>query len=335
MTRRFVSDKWRPSLGMIVFAVLAVVAALPFTAAVLLEFDENRFQGRYGAAPEILGVLAVAAVTLLVGLVFLRTTTRPIAELRRRMSAIGNGDRDAIAPMAQAGTVEIADLAEGVLTMAESLSSRSDYVSTLAAHVSHEFKSPLTSIRGAVELLKDSGATMSEAERARFLDNIEADADRLTALVRRLREFAMAETPSAGGVAALEAVIRAIPDATPDLRIERHLDPDLKIRMGRESALIVFSHLVDNAAQHGAAVVTITAANEDGTVRIVVADDGAGISPHNRDKLFDAFFTTRRDSGGTGMGLNVVQSMLRAHGGSIRLLDGEGGAAFEIRLPAG
>jgi hypothetical protein len=63
--------------------------------------------------------------------------------------------------------------------------------------------------------------------------------------------------------------------------------------------------------------------------------NGDAISEQNRDRIFDAFFTTRRDSGGTGMGLAIVQSLLRANGGSIRLLRPDRGAAFEVQFPAG
>ena len=52
-----------------------------------------------------------------------------------------------------------------------------------------------------------------------------------------------------------------------------------------------------------------------------VADDGEGVSPNNRPQIFDSFFTTRRDSGGTGMGLAIVRAMLDAHGGAIRLME--------------
>ena len=80
----------------------------------------------------------------------------------------------------------------------------------------------------------------------------------------------------------------------------------------------------------------IVAATEvAGAVRLTVSNDGDVISEQNRDKIFDAFFTTRRDSGGTGMGLAIVQSLLHANGGSIRLLRPEQGAAFEVLLPAG
>lgn len=65
-----------------------------------------------------------------------------------------------------------------------------------------------------------------------------------------------------------------------------------------------------------------------------MSDDGAGISPSNRAHIFEPFFTTRRESGGTGMGLGIVLALLKAHDGTIRLVDFEGGTRFEIILPA-
>jgi two-component system, OmpR family, sensor histidine kinase CreC len=76
-------------------------------------------------------------------------------------------------------------------------------------------------------------------------------------------------------------------------------------------------------------------AGEDAGIRIEVENDGDPISMQNRDRIFDAFFTTRRDSGGTGMGLAIVHSIMASHGGSIALLPATGGVAFELRFPAG
>jgi signal transduction histidine kinase len=79
--------------------------------------------------------------------------------------------------------------------------------------------------------------------------------------------------------------------------------------------------------------VTITAERRDRQLRVVVADNGEGVSAGNRDRIFEPFFTTRRESGGTGMGLQIVRAMLAAHGGTIALLPSESGAAFEVRVP--
>ena len=97
----------------------------------------------------------------------------------------------------------------------------------------------------------------------------------------------------------------------------------------------MLSHLADNAVRHHAQTMRLEAAREDATIRMTVGNDGDPISAANRDHIFDAFFTTRRDTGGTGMGLAIAKAVMTSHGGAIRLLPGEQGAAFELRFPAG
>jgi signal transduction histidine kinase len=142
----------------------------------------------------ILAGLAILAATLAIGFTFSRFVTRPMHELIRRTADIGRGDRNAMRPLAHHGTREFAMLSDSFLAMARSLNDRSDYLRTFAAHVSHELKSPLTSIQGAAELLLESlgpvSSHMTDAERRRFLQNIVADAERLTAIVQRLRDLA-------------------------------------------------------------------------------------------------------------------------------------------------
>ena len=103
--------------------------------------------------------------------------------------------------------------------------------------------------------------------------------------------------------------------------------------LGPEAGKAIFGQLLRNAAEHGATAVQIKAVQSDGALRVTVSDNGAGISPGNRDHIFEPFFTTRREAGGTGMGLQIVRSMLAAHGGSIALVPSDIGATFEIRVP--
>jgi len=81
--------------------------------------------------------------------------------------------------------------------------------------------------------------------------------------------------------------------------------------------------------------VDITARTADGRAEIVFADDGAGVSPGNRARVFEPFFTTRRESGGTGLGLRIVRALVEAEKGTVTLADRTGGAAFVVTLPAG
>ncbi|HEY4199856.1 MAG TPA: HAMP domain-containing sensor histidine kinase [Devosiaceae bacterium] len=333
MTGPTVRRKWRPTLGMVVFAVLLSVLALP--AAMVVGFRAlDATTSRMG--PVEYGAMAVALLlTLIVAYVLTRTVTAPIDALIRRSHEIGVGGRTAIQPLGSYGTREVATLSQSFLDLAGRLVDRTEYVQSFAAHVSHELKSPLTAIRGAAELLRDedTGAAMSPEERRRFLDHIIADADRLSALLGRLRELARAEVPFAGGATTPTALAEGLALRFPVLTIAVHGATTLPLALSPEAASIVFGQLAENAAQHGAKRLDITATLDERGMTLVVADDGTGISEGNRALVFQPFFTTRREEGGTGMGLDIARAMLQAHGGAIRLIEAKKGAAFEIVVP--
>lgn len=276
---------------------------------------------------------AVVGGTLIVGFLFWRTITQPMHQLIGHMRAIGVAGRDAIRAPAHHGTRELAMLSQGFLDMAERLYDRTDYIVTFTAHVSHELKSPLSSIQGAAELLRDSGADMSENERRKFLDNVTADTRRLTALLDRLRELARADNPQTGGITTLAPVVAATRSAFSDLSIEAEGCLDQAVGMSTDNATIIFSHLADNAARHQARTLRIRAHRSADIVSVAVTNDGEPIADNNRDKIFMPFFTTRRASGGTGMGLEIVKSILRTHRGSIHLIAAADGVAFLLTFP--
>jgi len=167
----------------------------------------------YGERGKVtLAAIAIVGGTLLIGLVFLRTVSRPIYGLIERTKRIAAGDRTAIKPLDHHGTREMAELSAAFLDMAQKLQARSDSIQTFATHVSHELKSPLTAIQGAAELLRDSGGAMDEAERKRFSGNIVTDAGRLNLLVRRLLELARAENLAPSGEStSLDAALALLP----------------------------------------------------------------------------------------------------------------------------
>jgi two-component system sensor histidine kinase CreC len=86
--------------------------------------------------------------------------------------------------------------------------------------------------------------------------------------------------------------------------------------------------------RHKAGTIRLEAVFERTTLLLTVSNDGEPISAPNRDRIFDAFFTTRRDQGGTGMGLAIARAVMASHGGSIRLKPSEAGVAFELQFPA-
>lgn len=319
-----VPDKWRPSLTLIVFAVLLTVLALPAAIVIWIRALDNAANQM---GPIELGALGVALlITVAIGVVFSRTITGPIQALVKRAEAIGRGGRAAIQSPDQLGSHEIAELSQSFLDLAERLVDRTEYVSSFAAHVSHELKSPVTAIRGSAELLRD--AKMSDEERRKFLDHIIADSDRLTVLLERLRELARADIGVEPGTSRL-ATLRGTGFA--DVVLEGSVETP--IALSEEALRAVFGQLFSNAREHGATAIHVNATERDGKLVVTVADNGSGISPGNRERVFEPFFTTRREAGGTGMGLQIVRSMLAAHGGSVRLLDVPNGTAFEITVP--
>jgi two-component system, OmpR family, sensor histidine kinase CreC len=327
-------------VGVHVFSAMPVivddhVAGVIYTSRTPSNIFDHLYQER---GKFLLAALTVIAATVIIGLVFIRTITRPMHELVGRAERISRGDRNAFHPLAHYGTREFAQLGRSFLDMARQLSRRSDYIATFSAHLTHELKSPLTSIKGAAELLLESlqskTDTLTRMEQKNFVSNILGDAERLDAMTQRLRELARAESAPQNEQTELGSVVSSLKSRFPTRTITASGCLDRSIGMSGEKALIVLSHLVDNAVRHNARNMRLDAESRDASIRVIVSNDGDPISESNRDKIFDAFFTTRRDTGGTGMGLAIVQAVMTSHGGSIRLLPTEKGAAFELEFPA-
>jgi signal transduction histidine kinase len=283
-------------------------------------------------------VLAAATVVVLaasLALLTSRTISRPVAELLARTRRVTSGETAAMAPLARPGTREMAELGQGIARMAAALNRRAEYIRTLASHVSHEFKTPIAAIQGAAELLQDH--EMTADERRRFAGNIAADGARLKALLDRLMELAKAEnTVRTDARAALRPVAeKAAAHLPAGVAACIDLPEGLQARIAEDALAIVLGNLLENAAQHGATRVGLKARAEGGAVVLSVADNGRGVSAANRERIFDHFFTTRREQGGTGLGLGIVRALLAAHGGTIELAEAAPpGAVFRLTLRA-
>ena len=297
------------------------------------------FKGLYEDRGKILlGVLVILGLLVVLSGVLSRGITRPIERLgaATRAVAAGRGTVPGIPPTA---AVEIQGLYADFATMADAIERRSRYLRDLAYAISHEFKTPLAGIRGALELLQDHGATMAGEERRRFLANASADADRLAHLITRLLDLARADM--AGGSPDVTAdpapLFARLADAygSAAFTVELDLPPGLPTVALPEPALeMVLSTLIENSRQAGATRLVIAAGGRvEGDLRIVVEDDGPGVPDADLRRVFEPFYTTRRAGGGTGLGLTIARSLLEAHGGAIALADRRSGAAFELTLP--
>lgn len=299
-------------------------------------------------------------VTLLLAL----SISRPLSRLSRAAKRVAAGERDVALPVGGSG--EIRELAHSFKTMKDELDSRLAYISEFSADVAHEFKSPLTSIRGAAELLAE-GAHEDPEARERFLANILLDTERLDRLVSRLLLLSRIESRVEGMtlldlqsllqrvVARMNAQTESDGAALP--RVELRYAAQHTWLRGREEDLVTaVTNLIDNARRYSppGGVVVVQAhdvapsakreqvlppgARERATfphgIVVSVCDSGPGIPEARQAKVFDRFYTTDGERGGTGLGLAIVDTVARAHGGRVTLESSPAqGTRFHIWLP--
>lgn len=284
----------------------------------------------------ILGIaLILGALVVLVGLLS-RGIARPIDALSQASRDVASG-RLAIPEAPVTAAIEIRELYDNFAAMAARIDRRQRYLKDFAAALAHEFKTPLAGIRGALELIEDHGATMSEDERRRFVGNISAGAERLERLIRRLLDLARADmmTIDPDARADIAAVVAGLPDIADDIAITSRIDGDLRpARIPPDVLHSILATLIDNSRHAGATLIRIDGAPIGDDIELSISDDGNGVAAADRSRIFEPFFTGRRDKGGTGLGLAIVQSLLSAGGGTIVCVPATTGAHFVLRLPA-
>ena len=320
----------RPALALIVGGTLLVVSALPVLgmgAVVVITREPGELAGslRDNTGLILVAVALVLGATAIVGYALWRGIAGPVEALGERASRVmERGAR--FEPPEHYGTRELARLGDAFAATVHELQRRSRTIETFSTHLAHELKSPLTGIRGAAELLADADHDLSPERRARFLANIVDDADRMDALVRRLRELARADVIVAEGEARLADVISDLRASHPALQIHVRGEHEA-LPIPGEPLGMALHHLADNAVRHGARTLTLTA----GSGGVTIENDGRPIASGDRARVLDPFFTTRRGEGGTGLGLSIASALVEQSGGTLGLASGDP-VQFTIRF---
>ena len=212
----------------------------------------------------------------------------------------------------------------------------------LIAGMSHDLKSPLTSIRAYTEGLLD-GVAKDEAARTHYLQTIYAKETELETLVNRLFAFAkldLNEAPAEPETLHLSETLSDIVDGYDAEGLDVQLDdlPDGKVLADRALLSRSITNLLDNGRKYGAGHVTISADISDDTVSISVSDEGPGVEGSQLEKIFELGYRTdsarQNPAGGSGIGLAVVKRAAEQMHGSVKAenLDG-GGLCVTITLP--
>ena len=287
---------------------------------------------------------AAVGLALLGTAVVAQRMTRSLTELSAATAAVAAGAWQA--PIAVRSRDEIGRLAESFNAMAGELRRLEATKQEFFATVSHELRSPLTSIRGAVDLLRDRVPGDLTPAQARLVDITGQSTDRLLRLVNRILEVARLSA----GAATLERTAldldklaaRAVDELRPQaedagvaLAYERAGD-DFALAGDEERLFQVVVNLGTNAIRftpRGGRVAVGLAAGPSG-LELAVADTGAGIPADALPRIFDAWRQAHAGHGGTGLGLALVRGVVEAHGGRVAVASEEGkGSRFTVHLP--
>jgi signal transduction histidine kinase len=297
---------------------------------------ENILKHLYAVKEKVfVGLLTLLLLTALLVALVSAAISRPIRELILQTQRVRQGKQQYLTLLENPVTFEIAQLSDSFAEMSNALTERNDYLKRFATHMSHEIKTPLTAIQGALELLRDHIDTMPVTQRNTFFDNVMADTQRLRLLVNRLLELARADaTEISAKTCELTVVLSNLKSRFADRKLKLIYAelPAVRLAIAEDVLTMALFNLLENSCQHGASQVEIFAEVQDKVIRIILQDNGNGISADNQAKIFTPFFTTRRHSGGTGLGLAITASLLKAYQGQIELLDTERGAAFRLLL---
>lgn len=314
------AGKWRPPLWLVLGGALAVTLALSYAGLVALRYLGPEIGFRRAAL--LLGA-GIALATLVLALLLARLLLRPVTALAQAARAIRHGAPPA--PLDHYGTRELRALGASVLDMGRVLQNREATIRSFTDHVTHELKTPVSAIAAAAELLAEGDLA---PEDRRLLDQISGANRQMQAQLAALRAVAAAREPAFQGQTDLDSMAPALRTAHPELALQI-AGGTVALPLSAAGLRVVLDQLLGNAARHGAGTVRLTATPG----RLVVTDDGPGVSPGNRDRIFAPFFTTARDTGGTGMGLTIARNVMQAHGGEISLLPDGPGANFDLRFP--
>jgi len=297
-------------------------------------------------APDLTRWLVIASViTLLVAaLTGVRLTRRllgPLRDIDVATRRIAGGDLAARVEVPD-GPDELAELARSVNSMAEAIDRSHELERHFLMSVSHDLRTPLTSIRGFAEAVADGAAP--DPQRAAGV--ILGEARRLERLVADLLELAKLDARQFSlrldAVDLADVVDDAVEAFRPaaaeeQLALEVDIERPLEAVADADRVAQVVANLVENALKHANAAIRVTAAATPDGVVITVADDGPGILPDDLPHVFERLYAGRRQArrqAGSGLGLAIVAELVAAMGGALSCLSDPGqGTAVVVRIP--
>jgi two-component system sensor histidine kinase BaeS len=292
----------------------------------------------------ILAAVVAVGIAIVIAVYLARRLARPLAAMGETARAIAAGDLAARVDLARLPDDELGDLARTLNEMAEQLEQARGRERAFVLSISHDLRTPLTSIKGYSEALVD-GAVETDADRARAARVIEAEARRLERLVADLLDLARLDARqfslSPRRIDAAETVrtaVDAFAPAATELGVTLGVEgpPSLPADADPERLAQIVANLVENALKFARNSIVVELIVDGGGLDLRVRDDGPGITPEDLPHVFDRLYVSRPAPGrsvGTGIGLAVVRELAGAMGGQVWSDTNGTGATFVVRLP--
>lgn len=326
----------------------AVAVATPVPRPTLRQVFETF--GNTFFTPLVRAAVVALLAALVLSALIARSVARPLQQISRVARRLADGDTSQRAPVS--GPPEVRAMAESFNDMAARVAATQQAQRDFLANVSHDLRTPLTSIQGFSQAIVDGVASDPQAAQ-RAAEIIHDETGRLHRMVESLLDLARLE---AGSVALdrrpvqIDAILRGVADSMAvrakeqGVTLRTELPGALPAVNGDGDRLAqVFTNLVDNALSYTptGGSVTLRAQGMDGGLAIMVQDTGAGISAEDLPRIFERFYQadkSRQRSAarrGTGLGLAIAREIVEAHGGTVSASSAPGqGTTVTVWLPA-
>ncbi len=299
--------------------------------AFLISIAQRRF---------VLSLALVGLTAVMLSIVLSIWITRPLQRLCAYAAGIRQGEKH---PLPRLGSPELRRLGQALEEMQTRLEGK-NYIEDYVRALTHELKSPLTGIKGAGEILREQ---VTDPQGLKFLDNIDAEAERMRSLVERMLQLSRLENVRSIYKTTFDAgqFFTGLADSfNPQIAAKNlHLELDIQKKLHLQGDELLLRQAIANLLANSidfapsGSTMAITALRKQNKALITVRDQGPGIPDFAKDKVFDKFFSLSRPDTGkksSGLGLPFVAEVLNLHNGSITLTPATPGLEAVITLPA-